>query len=70
MATILSKTFDTAHGAVFLNVKDAVLGNISVHTIYVAGLQDVQAAIDKALADVDAQAQAIKSGLEAAGWTG
>ena len=34
MATVLSKTFDIPHGAIVLQVQDA-LGNVSSHTGYV-----------------------------------
>lgn len=68
MATMLSKTFDTAHGSVFLEVKDVHLGNITKHTLYVANTPDVNAAIDQILADADTNAQIVKDKMIAAGW--
>lgn len=73
MATILTKTFDTLHGCIALTVKDAVLGNVSNHTIYVAlpdgTPNDVAAAIAQIEATVDAQATAIKNAFTENGWT-
>jgi hypothetical protein len=69
MAIVLSKTFDFAHGAVFLQVKDGVLGNVSPNTIYVSGLTDYATQEAALLTAIDAQATALKSGMLAAGWT-
>lgn len=68
MATVLSKTFDLQHGAVFLQIKDGVLGNVSPNTIYVSGLEDYATQEANLLATIDAQATALKSGMLAAGW--
>jgi len=71
MATILSKTFDTVHAVLILQVRDA-LGNVSSHTGYVTGPQpitDVDAWITQVCADVDANAAAIQAAFSAAGWT-
>lgn len=70
MATILSKTFNIQQGAVVLQVQDAVLKQTSSHTIYVANVPDVNAAIQAVLTQVDADAQAIESKFTAAGWNG
>lgn len=69
MATLLSKTFDLQHGAVTLQVQDAVLGNVTSHTAYVAGIPDFAAYLAQLLADVDAQAQTVQTNMIAAGWT-
>lgn len=68
MATIQAKTFDIAHGAVFLDVQDAILGNVTKHTLYVALTPDVDASIAQILTDADANAHTIKNGMIAAGW--
>lgn len=71
MAEILSKTFDTQHGAIFLSVKDAVLGNVSSHSVYLnepGAVIDPNAAIASVLAEVDATAQTIHDKMVAAGW--
>jgi len=68
MATVISKTFDMQHGAVFLQVKDAILGNVSPNTIYVSGVEDYATQEAALLAEVDAQATALKNGMLAAGW--
>lgn len=72
MATVLSKTFDVPHGAVIINVQDAIVGNVSVHTAYVTGLNavtDINAWIAQTCANVDAAATALHAAFTAAGWT-
>lgn len=69
MATLLSKTFDTAHGAVNLQVQDSVLGNVSFHTAYLANIANFDTYLAQTLSDADAQAQAVKTNMIAAGWT-
>ena len=69
MATIRSKTFDLASGAVLLSVEDAVLGNTTAHTIYVTMTPNVEDAIAHILAEADAWGQKIHDGMVAAGWT-
>lgn len=68
MATETSRTFDLDHGAVFLGVKDSY-GKESFHTLYVAGVPDVNAAVAQILIDTDTQATAIRTAMIAAGWT-
>lgn len=68
MATILSKTFDLAQGAVVLSVKDAVLGTITSHTVYVTMTPNVQEVITHILDEADVNAQKIYDGMVAAGW--
>jgi hypothetical protein len=68
MATVISKTFDLQHGAVFLQIKDGVLGNTSPNTIYVSGVTDYATQEAAVLKEVDAQATALKAGMVAAGW--
>lgn len=71
MATVQSKTFDLQHGAVIIVVLDS-LGNQSVHTAYVTGLNpvtDVNAWITQTLTNVDAAANAMHAAFTAAGWT-
>jgi hypothetical protein len=67
MATELSRTFDLQHGSIVVNIKDQ-FGNVSVHTLYVAGVPDVNAAVTQLLSDVDAQATVIRNAMIAAGW--
>lgn len=67
MAKELSRTFDTAHAAVFVNVLDN-LGNTSVHTVYVVTTPDVEAAIAAILAATDAATDVIAAAFAAAGW--
>jgi hypothetical protein len=69
MASVLSKTFDMQHGAVFLQVQDGVLGNTSPNTIYVSGMSDYATQEAALLTEIDAQATALKNGMMAAGWT-
>lgn len=68
MATVISKTFDLQHGAVFLQVKDGIIGNVSPNTIYVSGVEDYATQEASLLATIDAQAKALKNGMVAAGW--
>lgn len=67
MATEVSRTFDRAHGAVYLVVEDnyGVKGN---HTIYVAMVPDVEARIAEIMTTVDSDAAVIHEKLLAAGW--
>lgn len=73
MATILTKTFDTAHGAVYLSIQDAVLGNITQHTVYVlqpdGTPNDVAAEIANIGVMVDTWANSVKAAMLSAGWT-
>ena len=69
MASEQSRTFDLQHGAVVVNVLDS-FQNVSVHTLYLNGVADVDAAVAKILVDTEAQAQLIRARLLAAGWTG
>ena len=62
-----SRTFDLDHGAVFLGIKDS-FGKESFHTLYVAGADDIEAEIAKRIAEVEEQAQTIRSRMTAAGW--
>jgi hypothetical protein len=66
-----ARTFDTGSGAIFLFVQDAIFGNRSAHTIYVAGangVADVEAEIARILAEADDHAQVIHDRMVAAGW--
>lgn len=67
MATETSRTFDLDHGAVFLGIKDS-FGKESFHTLYVAGVQDIDAEIAKRIAEVEEQSTVIRTRMEAAGW--
>lgn len=67
MAIELSRTFDLAHGAVVVNIQDE-FGNSSFHTLYVAGVPDVNAAVAQLLLDTDTQATTIRNAMIAAGW--
>lgn len=67
MATVISKTVDTSQGAVFLRVKDAIFGNETNHTIYVALVPDVNAKIAQICSDADQNATAIHANLSASG---
>lgn len=71
MAKLLDKTFDTAHGAIIVRVQDEVpgIGNVTVHTLYLNGTPDVNAAIAQIETDADTNAQVIHDKLVAAGWT-
>jgi hypothetical protein len=66
-----ARSFDTGHGAIFVFVQDAVFGNRSAHTIYVAGangVADVDSEVIRILAEADANAQVIHDRMVAAGW--
>lgn len=67
MAKEISRTFDTMHAAVFVNVLDN-LGNTSVHTVYVLSTPDVEAAISAILTATDTATNAIAAAFAAAGW--
>jgi hypothetical protein len=69
MATEISRTFDLPHGAVIVIIQDK-FGNTSPHTLYVAGVPDVNAAVAQLLTDTDTQAEALRTAMIAAGWTG
>lgn len=69
MATEISRTFDLPHGAVIVNIQDK-FGNVAPHTLYVAGVPDVNAAVAQLLADTDTQADALRTAMIAAGWKG
>jgi hypothetical protein len=71
MATETSRTFDLAHGRIVVTVKDAVLGNETVHSIYVTGAQgvtDVDAAVEQVKTEADAAATTLHAAFMAAGW--
>lgn len=72
MATVISRTFDMAHGALRLQVKDAALGNVTSHTIYLlkpdGTVNDATALEAAILTEQEAQAVALKAALQAAGW--
>ena len=71
MAVETSRTFDLVHGAVVSNVTDS-FGTLSVHTLYVTGpnaITDVAEAVAALLVSVEAQAQALRAAMVAAGWT-
>jgi hypothetical protein len=67
MAIEISRTFDLAHGAIVLEIKDQ-FGTISFHTIYVSGVSDMNATTTKILADTDAAAAIIRERMISAGW--
>jgi hypothetical protein len=70
MATVTDKQVDMQAGAVHLRVKDAILGNESLHTIYLSGpsgVVDVNAAIEQIKADTDSHAQVLHDRLSANG---
>ncbi len=67
MATERSRTFDLQHGAVYVQVQD-LYGSVSNHTVYVATVPDVNAAIAQMLLDVDTAAEAIHAKMVAAGY--
>lgn len=67
MAIEISRTFDLQHGAVVVNIKDQ-FGNVAPHTLYVAGVPDVNAAVAQLLIDTDTQAEKIRAAMIAAGW--
>lgn len=67
MAIEISRTFDLAHGAVVVNIRDK-FGNVSPHTLYVAGVPNVDSAVAQLLIDTDTQAAAIRTAMIAAGW--
>jgi hypothetical protein len=70
MATVIDKQVDSSQGAVFLRVKDAVLGNETNHTIYFAGpsgVADINAAIAQIQLDADANAKILHDRMTANG---
>lgn len=67
MAKEVSRTFDTLHGAVFVQVLDN-LGNTSVHSVYVMNTPNVDDAIAAILTATDAATDAIAAKFAAAGW--
>jgi hypothetical protein len=68
MATEISRTFDRDHGSIAVQVRDSY-GHDSFHTIYVAGVPDVDAAVAQLLVDAETQAGVIHARMVAAGWT-
>jgi hypothetical protein len=67
MSKELSRTFDTKLGAVIVNVEDN-FGNVGVHTVYVAGVENVDTAIADVLTATDVATTAIAAKFAAAGW--
>lgn len=71
MAREVQRRFDTAAGAVIVEIEDA-LGVRSVHTIYAldpAGQPvDVEAAVRARLAEVDQRAERLRQAFVRAGW--
>jgi hypothetical protein len=69
MAQESSRTFDPPHGRVVVGITDS-FGSESFHTIYVAGVADIEAEIAARIAETEEQAQTIRTRMEAAGWRG
>lgn len=67
MATEISRTFDLPHGAVVVQIKDQ-FNNVSFHTLYLAGVPDVNAAVENLLTDTDTASALIRERMIAAGW--
>jgi len=67
MATEISRTFDLPHGAVVVQIKDQ-FDSVSFHTLYLAGVPDVNAAVAQLLTDTDTAAAVIRERMIAAGW--
>lgn len=67
MAQEISRTFDLAHGAVVLQIRDQ-FDSISFHTLYLSGVPDVNAAVAQLLTDTDTAAAVIRERMIAAGW--
>lgn len=67
MAIEISRTFDLPHGAVVVQIKDQ-FNNVSFHTLYLAGVPDVNAAVAQLLTDTDTAAAVIRERMIAAGW--
>jgi hypothetical protein len=67
MAKEISRTFDTGRGAVVVHIEDQH-GNVSMHTMYLAQVADVGAAVARTLTDTDTHAAVIHERLLAAGW--
>lgn len=67
MATESSRTFDLDHGAVHVGIKDS-FGKETFHTVYVAGVEDVEAHIAERLKEVEEQAAVIRERMQKAGW--
>jgi hypothetical protein len=69
MALEISRTFDLPHGAVVVQIKDQ-FNTVSVHTLYLSGVPDVDAAVAQLLIDTDTAAAVIRERMIAAGWQG
>ena len=67
MAKEISRTFDLKRGAVVVNIEDP-LGNVSVHTLYLAKVPSVAAEVTKRLAEADSSSALIHTRMVAAGW--
>jgi hypothetical protein len=64
----VSRTFDHDAGAVYVGIEDQ-FGKQTQHTVYVALVADVDAEIAQRIAEVTADAAAIRTKMIAAGWT-
>lgn len=63
----VSRIFDPESGAVHAVLRDS-LGRASHHTVYVAGVEDVDAELAKRGEETEAQAQVIRERMTKAGW--
>lgn len=67
MASEVSRAFDLEHGKISFVLKDS-FGKESYHTVYVSGVEDVEADVAKRLEELDAQAAVIRERMKKAGW--
>jgi hypothetical protein len=67
MATEKYRTFDLHAGAIHVVIENAH-GHESRHTIYVVGVEDINAHVQQLMADVDSHANLIMNRMKAAGY--